>query len=84
MDDLEGFCLIPVTDIKAGKAEKDVTEDLVSDSDVEDATLTKDEGEAKTTSKSGKDFVTYPIKLLKDWEKIFVHPSKTRLSHYVL
>ena len=57
MDDLEEFYLIPVTDIKARKAEKDVTEDHVSDSDVEDATLTKDEGEATTTTKSGKDDV---------------------------
>ena len=65
MDDLEEFYLIPVTDIKAGKAEKDVTEDHVSDSDVEDATLTKDEGEAKTMTKSGKDDITYPIKLMK-------------------
>ena len=57
MDDLEELYLVPLKDIKAGKAEKDVTEDFVSDSDVEDATLTKDEGEAKTMTKSGKDYV---------------------------
>ena len=70
MEDLEEFYLVPVKDTKYGKAEpEDVTKDLVSDSDVEDATLTKDEGEAKTSTQYGRYDVIYPVKLSKDWMK---------------
>ena len=56
VDDLEDFYLVPIKDTKYGKAEsEDVTKDLVSDYDIEDSTLTKDEGEAETTAKSGRD-----------------------------
>ena len=56
MDDPEDFCLLPIKDTKYGKARlEDVTKNLVSDSDVKDATLTDDEGEAMASVKSGGD-----------------------------
>ena len=57
-----------VKDIAYVEVEPEATDDLIDDSNIEDATITEDEAEAKTHIKSGKDDVTYPVKLPKNWK----------------
>ena len=47
-EDLEEFYLVSIKETNYVKVEPEVADDLVDDPNVDDATITEDEGEAKT------------------------------------